>query len=78
MACPDMAEEKDGGIDLVKYGVLWQRVQDMDKKMDKMERQLEELVALANKSKGGLWLGMSIASGLSALVGFMASHWKGH
>jgi len=73
-----MAEEKDGGIDLVKYGVLWQRVQDMDKKMDKMERQLEELVALANKSKGGLWLGMSIAAGLSALVGFMASHWKGH
>jgi len=78
MECPDMAEEKDGGIDLVKYGVLWQRVQAMDKKMDKMERQLEELVALANKSKGGLWLGMSIASVLSALVGFMASHWKGH
>jgi hypothetical protein len=78
MECPDMAEEKDGGIDLVKYGVLWQRVQDMDKKMDKMERQLEELVALANKSKGGLWLGMSIASGFSVLVGFMASHWKGH
>ena len=73
-----MAEEKDGGIDLVKYGVLWQRVQDIDKKMDKMERQLEELVALANRSKGGLWLGMSIASGFSALVGFMASHLKGH
>lgn len=73
-----MADEKDSGIDLVKYGVLWQRVQDMDKKMDKMERQLEELVALANKSKGGLWLGMSIASGLSALVGFLVSHWKGH
>lgn len=73
-----MAEEKESGIDLVKYGVLWQRVQDMDKKMDKMERQLEELVALANKSKGGLWLGMSIASGFSALVGFLASHWKVH
>ena len=73
-----MADEKDSGIDLVKYGVLWQRVQDMDKKMDKMERQLEELVALANKSKGGLWLGMSIASGFSALAGFLASHWKGH
>ena len=71
-----MADEKDSGIDLVKYGVLWQRVQDMDKKMDKMERQLEELVALANKSKGGLWLGMSIASAFSAFVGFVASHWK--
>ena len=34
-------------IDLVKYGVLWQKVQDMDRKVDKMERQLEELLALA-------------------------------
>lgn len=65
-------------IDPVKYGVLWQRVQDMDKKMDKVERQLEELVALANKSKGGLWFGMSMVSGVSAIVGFILSHWKGH
>ena len=65
-------------IDPVKYGALWQRVQDMDKKMDKVERQLEELVALANKSKGGLWFGMSIVSGISAIVGFILSHWKGH
>lgn len=64
-------------IDPVKYGVLWQRVQDMDKKMDKMECQLEELVALANQSKGGLWLGMSVVSGVSAIVGFILSHWKG-
>ncbi len=71
-----MAEGNE--IDLVKYGVLWQKVQDMDRKVDKMERQLEELLALANKGKGGLWIGMSIASGLSALVGFLASHWKGH
>lgn len=65
-------------IDPVKYGVLWQRVQDMDKKMDKVERQLEELVALANKSKGGLWFGMSMVSGVSAVVGFILSNWKGH
>jgi hypothetical protein len=64
-------------IDLVKYGVLWQKVQDMDRKVDKMERQLEELLALANRSKGGLWIGMSIASALSAFVGFVASQWKG-
>ena len=63
-------------IDPVKYGVLWQRVQDMDKKMDKVERQLEELVALANKSKGGLWFGMSMVSGVSAIVGFILSHLK--
>jgi hypothetical protein len=71
-----MADGKE--IDLVKYGVLWQKVQDMDRKVDKMERQLEELLALANRSKGGLWIGMSIASAFSAFVGFVASNWKSH
>lgn len=68
---------ESGEIDPVKYGVLWQRVQDMDKKMDKMERQLEELVALANRSKGGFWMGMTIASTLGAAVTWVASHMKG-
>ncbi|MGA1024486.1 MAG: hypothetical protein ACO3S8_07380 [Aquiluna sp.] len=65
-------------IDPVQYGVLWQKVQDMDKKMDKLERNVEELVELANKSKGGLWFGMSVVSGVSAVVGFVLSHWKDH
>lgn len=65
-----------GEIDLVKYGVLWQKVQEMDKKVDKMERQLEELLALANKSKGGFWMGMTIASSVGAVVSWFAGHWK--
>lgn len=64
------------GIDLVKYGVLWQKVQEMDKKVDKMERQLEQLLELANKGKGGLWFGMSIISGISAFVGYFLSYFK--
>jgi hypothetical protein len=63
-------------IDPVKYGVLWQRVQDMDKKMDKVERQLEELVALANKGRGGFWFGMTIVSGVSAMVGYALNYFK--
>jgi len=69
-----MAESNE--IDLVKYGVLWQKVQDMDKKMDKVERQLEELVALANKGRGGLWFGMTLVSGMSAVVGYFLNNWK--
>jgi hypothetical protein len=69
-----MAESNE--IDLVKYGVLWQKVQDMDKKMDKVERQLEELVALANKGRGGLWFGMTVVSGASAVIGYFLSYWK--
>ena len=66
----------DTNFDPVKYGVLWERVQVMDRKIDKMERQLEDLLALANKGKGGLWFGMSIVSGFSVVVGYVISFWK--
>lgn len=63
-------------IDPVKYGVLWERVQNMDKKIDKMESQIAELLELANKSKGGFWMGMTIASGVGGFVSWIVSHVK--
>jgi len=63
-------------IDPVKYGVLWERVQNMDKKMDKMEAQIAELLELANKSKGGFWMGMTIASGVGGFVSWVVTHIK--
>jgi hypothetical protein len=65
-----MAENNE--IDLVKYGVLWQKVQDMDKKMDKVEHQLEELVAMANKGRGGFWMGLMVVSAISTLIGWLS------
>ena len=64
-------------FDPVKYGVLWERVQQMDKKMDKMENQIEQLLELANKSKGGFWMGMTIASMVGGIVTWLVSHLKG-
>ena len=66
----------DTNFDPVKYGVLWERVQVMDKKMDKMESQIDQLLELANKSKGGFWMGMTIASGVGGFVSWVAGHWK--
>jgi hypothetical protein len=66
-----------GEIDPVKYGVLWERVQNMDRKIDRMERQVEELLELANKSRGGFWAGMTIASSVGAVVAWVVSHFKG-
>lgn len=63
-------------FDPVKYGVLWQRVQEMDKKMDKMERHIEELLALANKSKGGFWMGMTIASLVGGFITWFLTHFN--
>ena len=77
-----MNEDK---IDPVKYGVLWQKVQDyerrfdvVDRKMDKMENQLEHLVALANQGRGGFWVGMSIVSAASAAAGYVMSFFGKH
>jgi hypothetical protein len=61
----------DFEIDPVKYGVLWQKVEDMNKKMDKMEDQLEQLVTLANKGRGGFWVGMMVVSAISSAVGYL-------
>ena len=73
----------DDKIDPVRYGVLWQRVQDyerrfdqMEKKMDKMENNLEKLIALANQGRGGFWVGMSVVSAASAAAGYIMSFWK--
>jgi len=63
-----------GEIDLVRYGQLWEKVNTLDKKIDKMETQMDELLELANKSKGGFWAGMAIASAIGGVTGFI-SHW---
>ena len=70
-------------FDPVKYGVLWQKVEgyedkfnEISKKQDKLEAQLEELVALANKSRGGFWVGMMVVSGISSFVGFVAHYFS--
>jgi predicted HTH transcriptional regulator len=71
-------------FDPVKYGVLWQKVESYEKefkeiakKQDKMEEQLEELIALANKSRGGFWMGMAIVSAVSGFISFIAGLWHG-
>jgi hypothetical protein len=68
-------------IDPVKYGVLWQKVEDyerqflsIEKKMDKMEGQLEKLVAMANQGRGGFWVGMALVSAASSAVGYLSSY----
>ena len=70
-------------IDPVKYGVLWQKVQDyerrfdeMSAKIDKLEANIDKLVALANQGRGGFWMGMVVVSALGSVLGYI-SHWIG-
>jgi hypothetical protein len=70
-------------IDPVKYGVLWQKVQDyerrfdeMSAKIDKLETNIDKLVDLANQGKGSFYAGMVMVSALGSVLGYL-SHWLG-
>lgn len=65
-------------IDPVKYGVLWQKVEDYErkfeeisKKQDKMEANIEKLLAMAERSKGSLWALMGVASVVGGIISFL-------
>jgi len=64
-------------IDPVKYGQLWEKVDSLTQKVDKLEEGMEELLALANKGRGGFWAGMAIVSAFSTFIGFVSHYLTG-
>lgn len=62
-------------IDPVQYGKLIAQVESLTSKVESMDADIKELLALANKGKGGFWMGMTIASSLGAIAAWIASHW---
>ena len=65
-------------IDPVEYGKLISKVESLEKKIDKMESALDELLALANKGRGGFWAGMMIASLVGAVISYVSRMMLGH
>jgi hypothetical protein len=58
-------------IDPIQYGAIIAKVEMMEKKIDGMEADLKSLLELANKSRGGFWVGMAITSSISGLIGYI-------
>jgi hypothetical protein len=61
-------------IDPVKVGVMWQKMETMEREVSELRDDVKTLLALANKSKGGLWAGMMIVSAVSSLIGFISHY----
>lgn len=71
--------EDKGSIDLVRYGVLWNKVENyetkfasMEKKIDDMDADLKKLVLMAERSKGSLWALMGVASVIGGAATWVA------
>ncbi|HSG62701.1 MAG TPA: hypothetical protein VLA24_14830 [Pseudomonadales bacterium] len=63
-------------IDPIQYGKLIAQVDNLTNKVDSMDADIKELLALANKSRGGFWMGMAITSALSGFVAWFVATWN--
>ena len=61
-------------MDQLQFGKLQAEVEQLKADMGTLKNDVKELLALANKSKGGFWMGMTIASGIGGFVSWVASH----
>lgn len=61
-------------IDPVEYGKLLAKVEALELKIVNMDSDIKQLLALANQSKGGFWMGMAIASAAGGFITWAANH----
>jgi len=55
-------------IDPMKIGVMWQKVEAMEKEMAEMRNDIKTLLAMAERSKGSLWALMGVASVVGGFI----------
>jgi len=60
-------------FDMFKFGGLVNQVENLQAKVDSMDRDIKELLELANRSKGGFWMGMTIASIVGGVITYITN-----
>ena len=64
-------------IDARDFGKLEAQVEALQKEMHTLSSDVKALLELANKGKGGFWVGMTIASFMGGVITFVADRvWK--
>jgi hypothetical protein len=58
-------------IDLREFGKLEAQVEVLQTEVTALREDVKTLLAMANKSKGGFWVGMAIASAISGVAAFI-------
>jgi hypothetical protein len=58
-------------IDLREFGKLEAQVEVLQVEVTALRDDVKKLLAMANKSKGGFWVGMAIASAISGICAFI-------
>ena len=61
-------------IDPIKVGVMWQKLETMEREVSELRDDVKTLLEMANKSKGGFWAGMLFVSAISSFIGFISHY----
>ncbi len=59
-------------IDPREFGKLEAQVEALQAEVHALREDVKKLLEMANKSKGGLWVGMAVASTVGGIVTFIA------
>lgn len=65
-------------IDPIEFGALRAEVRSLRKEFDEMSADIKQLLAMVERSKGALWVGLSLASLGGAVVSWVAGRLIGH
>jgi len=60
--------------DAEKMGYMQAQVDALEKQVSELRDDVRQLLELANKSKGGFWAGMAIASAIGGFVGWLSQN----
>lgn len=64
-------------IDARDFGKLEAQVEALQTEVHSLSQDVKALLELANKGKGGFWMGMTIASFMGGVITFVADRvWK--
>lgn len=64
-------------IDPREFGRLEAEVHLLRTQVASMQTDIRTLLEMANKSRGGLWAGMTLASAFGGVVAWIGTHWGG-
>jgi hypothetical protein len=63
-------------LDLVQFGELKKHVQLLEGQVSELREDVKKLLEMANKSRGGLWMGLTFASMFGGVISWIIGHIK--
>ncbi len=62
-------------INPVEFGKMKEQIEHLQKGQDELNKDMKEMLALANQGRGGFWAGIAIASFITSIVTMFAKNW---